>query len=140
MSDVDRSVTLNMLRSLEVYLDSKVSTLVRRELERAASSEIGSSVTTIPIRWVYFIQGESGGLVKIGVANDPEKRRVELQRTSPVPLKILARERGGTARERDLHLQFADLRAHGEWFSPAPRLLDYISSLKTFSAAERESA
>jgi DNA-binding XRE family transcriptional regulator len=79
-------------------------------------------------RHVYFIQGIDGGPIKIGSGNDPEKRLRQFQSASPVILRLLGVIwDAGAWHERDLHREFADLRSHGEWFQPAPRLLAYIA-------------
>ena len=77
---------------------------------------------------VYFIGG--GDLIKIGFTNDLKRRLKTLRATSPVPLKVLCVIRGGKLRETAFHETFAHLRAHGEWFRPAPELLAYIAILK----------
>lgn len=63
---------------------------------------------------VYFIA--QAGYVKIGFSTHLAKRFESLQSASPVPLTVLAAIRGDMAMERELHAQFADDRAQGEWF------------------------
>lgn len=76
---------------------------------------------------VYFIQALEGGLIKIGKARDVAGRFRNIQNMCPIPLKILATVSGYHATETELHKMFAHLRAYGEWFHPAPELLDYIT-------------
>lgn len=78
---------------------------------------------------VYFIQGEPGTLIKIGVSYSAESRMRDLQSGSPVALRILATMPGFAKDEGELHRRFAEHRAHGEWFRPAPELLALIDSL-----------
>jgi hypothetical protein len=78
--------------------------------------------------WVYFIQAEGNGLIKIGWTDQhPETRLTGLRTMSPVrlmPLGVLRRrDRVG---ERNTHLRFVHLRQHGEWFEPGRDLLDFI--------------
>ena len=49
--------------------------------------------------WVYFIQGRSGGLIKIGWANDVTRRLRQLQIGSPVPLRVLRQVPSGRGDE-----------------------------------------
>lgn len=77
--------------------------------------------------YVYFIQAEALGLVKIGWAADPTIRLSRLQIGSPDRLKLLAVIEDGRSLEGVLHIMFAADRAHGEWFRPSTRLLAYIS-------------
>lgn len=77
---------------------------------------------------VYFIEG--AGLIKIGVAEDPEGRMRNLQRLAPVPLCLLATCEGGYKRERELHARFAQDRRQGEWFEPSRELQEVIAQCK----------
>ncbi|WP_406425660.1 GIY-YIG nuclease family protein [Streptomyces sp. NBC_00842] len=67
-------------------------------------------------RWVYLIGSPVSRAVKIGVSNDPDARRADLQVGSPVPLMVLWKTRGGQALESALHDYFAPYRTQGEWF------------------------
>lgn len=76
---------------------------------------------------VYFIA--AGGMIKIGISKDPERRIAELGRSSPLPLSILAIIPGGRNREKSLHERFAEHRKHGEWFTECQDILDYIKGV-----------
>lgn len=76
--------------------------------------------------YVYFLQAEQGGLIKIGKADNPASRVATIRRMSPVPLRILAITPGGYELEQKLHRRFAESRAHGEWFCPTSELLSLI--------------
>jgi hypothetical protein len=80
-------------------------------------------------RWVYFIQAETGGPIKIGISRDVERRRAELQRQERQPLRVLAFMEGTIKDEAAMHQRFATHRLHGEWFSPAPEVLSCIAAL-----------
>lgn len=83
----------------------------------------------IDTRSVYFIQGYGGGLVKIGVAADPEARLAEIQRMCPIPLRILATLQGaGQSTETALHRRFAAHRRHGEWFELSTQQVREVTS------------
>lgn len=79
-------------------------------------------------RVVYFIASEAGQ-IKIGIANDPEKRIRTLQTSHPAKLSILATCPGGQAKEREYHQRFAAHRLHGEWFERHPDILEEIERL-----------
>lgn len=76
---------------------------------------------------VYFVR--AGGLIKIGVSNDIAHRLTALKAMSPVPIALLASIPGDAKDERRLHEQFAHLRQHGEWFTAANELIDYIGKV-----------
>lgn len=77
---------------------------------------------------VYFIQGEATGLIKIGFARDPIARLRELQCGSPDKLRLLRTIPGGYALERELHLRFAALRSHCEWFRVGNDLAAFLQA------------
>lgn len=82
---------------------------------------------------LYFIQGRDGGPIKIGMTSALGARLASLQAASPLTLVVLAiipsAPSGQTGyREIDLHELFAGHRLHGEWFVPAPELLDFIAA------------
>ena len=73
----------------------------------------------------YAIQSWLGGPVKIGKADDIEKRRLDLQTGSPVPLRLMASTRD--IEELSAHAHCADHRLWGEWFFPSRQLVEYVS-------------
>ena len=80
---------------------------------------------------LYFLQRETGGLIKIGISEDVKRRMRDIERTSKSKVKILAilQNKGGKL-EWDLMVHFRHLHCHGEWFRPGPDLIDFINSLK----------
>jgi hypothetical protein len=123
-----KNAKLVLFQSLEEYVDLIARDSVAREL---SAREIAETAT--PQRRIYFIQGVDGGPIKIGVANDPQRRLSDLQRTSPVRLQILATEPGDLLEEAALHQKFKSDRMHGEWFNDTPALRDHIASLTSGS-------
>lgn len=78
---------------------------------------------------IYFVQGISGGPIKIGWSKWVHQRLQDMQIGSPVPLKILATIPGSQPEERRVHKRFKGIRIRGEWFDPSPELLEFIGSL-----------
>lgn len=81
-------------------------------------------------RWVYFVEAEGLGLIKIGLANCVRSRLACIAKICPVPLRLLTKvptdKRGSL--EKELHVRFAQHRAHGEWFRAEPDLRAYIAA------------
>ena len=79
---------------------------------------------------VYFIREKRpNGCIKIGFADNNVLARLlalqtGIQNVLEIAGLILGADRGV---ERELHCQFSRARVRGEWFRPAPDLLDYIS-------------
>ena len=65
---------------------------------------------------VYRIGSDETHKVKIGKSIHPERRLADIQRMSPVELRILWTHPGDLALESALHDEFASYRLHGEWF------------------------
>ncbi|MFI6103178.1 GIY-YIG nuclease family protein [Streptomyces sp. NPDC051310] len=74
---------------------------------------------------VYFIR--SGNLVKIGTTIDLIGR---MKSFNLPDLVVLATEPGYWKREREIHLQFAELRHEREWFRLEGPLVDYINGIR----------
>lgn len=77
-------------------------------------------------RYVYFARDEATGEIKIGIASDVPDRLVALRTPAGGAVTLLAALRVRDA-ERDHHALFAEYRTRGEWFRPAPALLEYIA-------------
>lgn len=84
----------------------------------------------------YFIAAGEGP-IKIGHSVDVEARLRGFQAGCPVKLRILATAPGGEAREAAYHWQFAEHRAHGEWFERHPDILVEIDRLNLGHAIPR---
>ncbi len=80
--------------------------------------------------WVYFIQEDGGGPIKIGLARRIYIRLGSLQVGNHRRLRLVGFLGGKTAYEEGrLHVQFRAHRVRGEWFVPAPEVLDFIRSI-----------
>lgn len=77
---------------------------------------------------VYFLR--AGDFVKIGkTTGSPSSRISQLQTGCPFPIEVIATIPGVLKNERALHVRFAHLRAHGEWFHADKSLLSFISDV-----------
>lgn len=86
--------------------------------------------------WVYFIQGEDGGPIKIGRTRNLAARVSELQCGYPFGrLRYVAIVHATDQTEQYLHEQFASFRLFGEWFVPAPELVRFIRQEITMEEA-----
>lgn len=82
-----------------------------------------------PVGFVYFIEAEETGLVKIGHAANPESRMKSIQGMSPAKLRLIGYMPGSIADEKALHARFATDRSHGEWFRHSRQISDYIQEV-----------
>jgi hypothetical protein len=73
--------------------------------------------------FVYFIQGESGGPIKIGYAKDVSRRIAEIQTGFPDNLICLTFFPGNIPMEQLIHKDLKQYWLRGEWYKPDPFVL-----------------
>lgn len=78
--------------------------------------------------FVYFMR--CGEFVKIGVANNPQKRKKEIETANPFAVELLATIPGGQKREAELHRQFKSCRYRREWFVYGDDIKRFLANIK----------
>lgn len=137
-----RYLSISPERSITDYSVAEVARMrgdapraVRRSLETLRERGLLEPFASVP--WivgkpegfVYFIQSEQGGPIKIGSTTDTRKRLRELQTGSPTRLMLIGLVEGSEDYERELHRKFFHLRLEGEWFLNGPELIDFVRCL-----------
>jgi hypothetical protein len=81
--------------------------------------------------WLYFVQGDDGGPIKIGRTRKPPQHRIDaLQAGYPYGrLRLVGLIRAHLRLETELHAKFYRLRLLGEWFEPGAELVNFIVTL-----------
>lgn len=79
--------------------------------------------------WVYFVQPEDGGPIKIGKANSPVNRKAALESGMWFRLRFLGVTPGSYEFEHELHLRFSRHRIRYEWFQDVPEIRAAIAFL-----------
>ncbi len=88
---------------------------------------------------IYFVQEGSKGPIKIGVSAEVACRFSSIQVGNPRRLRLLGTAPCyGKQLEIEIHRKFSHLRIRGEWFRPAPELLDFIT--KCLNVPEKQLA
>lgn len=128
-----RAQALALINADKRYPDKYNGTYAYRVLKRrgvpAGRRPTGSEP---PKRgWVYFVQGEKGGPVKIGYSAKPAGRMSDLATSHHEKLNLLHIVRGTMETERKFHARFKEYRKRGEWFH-------YTGKLKTFILENRK--
>lgn len=81
-------------------------------------------------QFVYIIKNPLNDTVKIGIAQDVQKRLQQLQTGSGVELELLYQSvvcSNAYSIESDVHSHFADYRTFGEWYKvPVDEAIDYL--------------
>ena len=85
--------------------------------------------------YVYFIQNSRLGHIKIGVANDVEKRLSSLQNANSVRLNVIKivlcdSRKEAFLLEEKLHFLFKENRLMGEWFDISVSDVNSIPNLR----------
>ncbi len=80
--------------------------------------------------FIYFIQSNRGGPIKIGHCINMESRLKTLQTAHPYTLKVIAffKTKDNEA-ERKMHYRFRHLHLRGEWYRPEKSLLEFIDNI-----------
>lgn len=84
--------------------------------------------------WIYFMLAElpEGVAVKIGLSDNPERRRAQIQAANPGEIELTFCYWGHAFEEKQLHDRFKDNHLHGEWFSLTDELTDYVRRLRWY--------
>ena len=80
--------------------------------------------------YIYFVQGASGGAVKIGYAKDVAARLKGLQTGFPDTLMLLCAVPGKPKNEKELHEKYKEHALRGEWFKPSEEIMEFINKYK----------
>lgn len=98
---------------------------IRKQFEKDRKIDSKSDKKTYQ-GYVYFIQGECGGAIKVGYAKDVSERLKGLQTGYPDKLKVITMIPGNVYLERKIHEELAGYRLNGEWFKPYEFVLNKI--------------
>jgi len=88
------------------------------------------------IAFIYFLEAEGCGRIKVGIAIEPYTRIRQIQGHSPVLLRLLGFVRGTYEEEQAILARFAHLRVHGEWFDGGEDLRAFIDTVLSEPPAE----
>jgi hypothetical protein len=90
-------------------------------------------------QYVYFIQADENGPIKIGfTADDPRRRLGQLQTGNASALKLLGAIKGTAAQEKQFHADLSEWRLQGEWFEPHPTVLAAVQGALSSSSETTE--
>jgi len=83
--------------------------------------------------YIYFVQGENGGAIKIGYSENVNQRIIKLQTGYPDKLILLGKFNGTYEIESKIHDELKAYNLKGEWFKPNKVVFDtmekYIKKL-----------
>ena len=77
--------------------------------------------------WIYFIEAEGTGMVKIGYTAQPPRSRLSgLQVGNPYLLRLLGVIPGNEQDELSQHSIYSHLHVRGDWFRAEAELADFL--------------
>lgn len=79
--------------------------------------------------YIYFVQGELGGPIKIGFTTNFDRRITILQNAYPDKLVLLAIMPGTKETEEAIHIELQKYRLRGEWFESHEKVLAKIATI-----------
>lgn len=81
--------------------------------------------------FVYFMQGENGGSIRIGYSINPANTLKSLEKSYPDKIKILLVIPENNDKSEELRAKFEKFRLKGGWFKPDKEIFDEIEKLKS---------
>ena len=92
-------------------------------------SDVCTACVTVPDSFVYFIQWEEDGPVKIGVATDLDDRLNMLQVACPYKLKVIGFiANADHVLEKQIHKKLKAYHIRGEWFKWCEEIREIIKT------------
>lgn len=85
-----------------------------------------------PVSFVYVIQGDEGGPIKVGVTTDALARIASLQTGNPQELRLLHIVPGGYDLEAEFHRRLVGCKLRGEWFA-GPEVAGFLAWVKDYA-------
>ena len=80
--------------------------------------------------FVYFVQGENGGSIRIGYTINPTVTLKSLQNGYPDTLKLLVVIPGSEDKVLEYFNKFSKYKLKGGWYKPVKEIFDEIETLK----------
>lgn len=102
-----------------------------RMMSQQPSTDSSVKYRPIPsadMRKVYIMKDSHNGLYKIGRSVNPKSREKTLQSEKPSIAMVFHADETEKMNEKTLHIEFAEQRVRGEWFSLTPAQVRYICS------------
>jgi len=81
--------------------------------------------------FVYYIQEEMDGSIKIGWSKDPLRRLTDHETSNPRDLRMVVYVKGSQEDEKEIQKKYSKFKTKGEWFRPEKPLLVHIEREKS---------
>lgn len=92
--------------------------------------------------FLYFIQMDRIGPIKVGYAKRPSKRIRNIQSGNPYSFRVLYITPGSPCDEEHIHntlrRKYPELCIRGEWYHPGKPIIDTIEDFKGFDQKDSE--
>lgn len=125
-----------LVRRTTKKVTREAALLQLRRLEAASNRKRRFDKDSSDGRRIYFLRAPSGE-IKIGTAVNVKRRLMDYTTYAPANYELLAIIPGGYALENELHRAFRFCHIRGEWFRPAPELIQRIEALRAVLGVDR---
>ncbi len=106
-------------------------------VEYLSHRSVGEFFPTSSVHKVYFILDTVAKAIKIGFSRNVEQRFNAFQVGNLNPLRLLAVQEGGRAKELELHRRFSAHKLRSEWFKDCKEIREYIGSLPPYDPSKQ---
>ena len=117
---------LNKFKEFRNFINKKTREKTQPKKPPSPPEELKPEGNKSKEGFVYYIQEEMDGNIKIGWSDDPIKRLTQHQTSNSRELRMLVYVKGSQEYEREIHRKFQTSKTTGEWFKPDKRLLVHI--------------
>lgn len=110
--------------------------IIEKEFKRASEFRCFIKIFKSFSDYVYFIHAEGTSAIKIGIADDPVKRLMNLQVGNQHNLKLITCMRANPEIECAMHEKFRQSNIRGEWFTIGEDMLDMFEQIAAMKKPE----
>lgn len=104
--------------------EKKAADQIRKEI--TVNKSVEKSKLKTDTGYVYFIQPENGGPIKIGYSKNVKNRLTTLQTSNAYKLVVIGEVNAPMVAEQKLHMYLKHAKTYGEWFEPDEIVLETI--------------
>jgi len=122
---------LNKFKEFQIYKNRKQKKKTQPKETPSPPEEPKPEGTKSEEGFVYYIQEEMEGSIKIGWSKDPLRRLTDHETSNPRDLRMVVYVKGSQEDEKEIQRKFSKFKTKGEWFRPEKPLLVHIEREKS---------
>lgn len=99
---------------------------VHRDIETTIKADVPKKASKV---YLYLMKSSLTGLLKIGISQNPKRRKRNLETAQGGEIDILFLTAGSQALEKSIHKMFDKYRKDGEWFDYSEDIILYFEDI-----------